>query len=81
MSQLCRTCDRPATIMDSRAIDKNVTRRRYRCQDEQCGDRWSTVELIIADRQHYKEMKKEMDAAEQTISALKQIREIASGVL
>lgn len=75
------TCNKPAQIRDSRLIDRNVTRRRYNCKDPKCGAKWSTVEMIIADRVYYKKLMHEMNAAARTIEALKQIRNIVVDAL
>lgn len=78
MSQLCRTCGAKARILDSRTIDKNVTRRRYRCSKRACNDAWSTIEMIVGDNVHYKVMQQELAAAAKSVSVLVKIRSLVN---
>lgn len=78
MSQLCRTCGGKAKILDSRTIDKNVTRRRYRCSKRTCGDAWGTIEMIIGEGVHYKILRQELSAAAKSVSVLVKIRSIVN---
>lgn len=71
MSQKCRTCGVKARIMDSRAVDKNATRRRYKCG---CGDTWTTLEMIIETGAQYKMLRQEMEASANVVGTLAKIR-------
>jgi transcriptional regulator NrdR family protein len=81
MSQKCRACGGPAAVRDSRAIDKNATRRRYRCLKPSCGERWTTIEMIIADGVYYRAMVQQLQASAKTTSALLQIRALINKVV
>lgn len=81
MNQLCRTCHKPAKMIDSRAVDKNTTRRRYCCQNAQCADRWSTIELVIDDKIKYPEIRRALANAGRVNSVLATIKDIAEGAL
>lgn len=81
MSQKCRTCGGRAAIRDSRTVDKNATRRRYICLKPACGDRWSTIEMIIADGVHYPVMVQQLHASVKTTATLLQIRTLINKVM
>lgn len=76
MSQKCKACGGKAKIVDSRAVDKNATRRRYFCPKKSCGERWSTIELIVQDGVQYKIMNQQLQASANTVSTLLKIRHL-----
>lgn len=80
MSQLCRSCHKPAKIIDSRAVDKNATRRRYVRKNEACLDRWSTIEMIV-DHISYPKLQRALDNAGNLHSVLHTIKTIAEDAL
>lgn len=81
MSQLCRTCHKPAKIVDSRNIARNVTKRRYHCMNAKCADKWSSIEMPLPDNTNFKTMQREMAAAARTVGVLKQCRNILNKAL